>query len=29
MAIKTIPCGGFFYDDESVSFDGKVMKSKK
>lgn len=28
MAIKRIPCGGFFYDDESVSFDGKVMKSK-
>lgn len=21
MAIKTIPCGGFFYDDESVSFE--------
>lgn len=28
MAIKSIPCGGFFYDDESISFDGKVMKSK-
>lgn len=21
MAIKSIPCGGFFYDDESVSFE--------
>lgn len=26
MAIKRIPCGGFFYDDESIEFDGDVMK---
>lgn len=26
MAIKRIPCGGFFYDDESIEFDGRVMK---
>lgn len=27
MAIKRIPCGGFFYDDESIEFDGRVIKA--
>lgn len=26
--IKKIPCGGFFYDDETIEFDGKVISAK-
>lgn len=26
MAIKKIPCGGFYYDDETIEFEDGVMK---
>lgn len=28
MTIKKIPCGGFYYDDETVEFNNGVMKAK-
>lgn len=28
MAIKKIPCGGFYYDDATIEFDDGVMKAK-
>lgn len=28
MAIKKIPCGGFYYDDETVQFEDGVIKAQ-
>lgn len=28
MAIKKIPCGGFYYNDETIEFDGNIISAK-